>query len=297
MKKGLVYGAGLLLLCAVAGWADDHYVSPAGTNNSPYTNWADASTNIQAAVNVTLAGEPVGVTNGTYTLTNQINILTNITLQSVNGTNFTFINGNFPQTINRCVYMTNGVLDGFTISNGFASGGSGGGILISNAGSVLNSVIYRNYCSNDAGTVSGGGGIFLYLPNTTASIVSNCAIVSNIVYIGTNAGSSIGGGIRSRRGTIVASYIAGNRAYNSGGIFLDYTLITNCMVTDNLATNRGGGSLSFVSMVNCVISNNVASGNATGIGDIGGIWCYASIMCDSIIIKAPPQNQWAMNRA
>ncbi|MCG2659247.1 MAG: hypothetical protein L6437_03245, partial [Kiritimatiellae bacterium] len=117
----LTFAAGILMIRA-----DTHYVrTPETCTNtvlqSPYTNWADAATNIQWAVNAASAAtfDTVLVSNGTYNLTNQIEITNNITVQGLNGTNFTFINGNYPNYTNRCVFMNAGTLDGFTISNGF----------------------------------------------------------------------------------------------------------------------------------------------------------------------------------
>ena len=172
----------LLWFGALTLRADTHYVSLDGTNNSPYLNWADAATQIQWAVNVAGVDDTVLVSNGTYNLTNQINILTNITVQSLYGTNdpskLAIINGNYPANTNRCVYMKTGALDGFTISNGFYIGPEvgGGGILITNSGSVFNCLIYGNSVSNVPDLVSsGGGGIYMY----NGGIVSNCTILSN----------------------------------------------------------------------------------------------------------------------
>jgi len=43
-----------------------HYVSRAGAHEAPYTNWANAATNIEAALAVCQDGEAVCVTNGIY---------------------------------------------------------------------------------------------------------------------------------------------------------------------------------------------------------------------------------------
>ena len=81
-------GAACLGLAFPAGAGDTHYVSLNGTNNSPYTNgWANASTNIQWAINVATNGDTVLVSNGTYNLTNTISITTTkaVTLLSLKG--------------------------------------------------------------------------------------------------------------------------------------------------------------------------------------------------------------------
>lgn len=92
---------GLLWFGVLMIHADTHYVSLDGANESPYTNgWASAAHEIQSAVNNAITNDTVLVSNGTYNLTNQINILTNITVRSLYGTNSistsSIINGNYP---------------------------------------------------------------------------------------------------------------------------------------------------------------------------------------------------------
>src|SRR5664279_2622129 len=109
-----------------------YYVSSRSANPSPpYTSWATAATNIQDAVDtVSVPGATVVVTNGTYsaggrpiygTLTNRVAVDKPLTLRSVNGPQFTVIQGRqVPGTTNgdgaiRCLYLTNGTtLFGFT---------------------------------------------------------------------------------------------------------------------------------------------------------------------------------------
>ncbi|MDP2932832.1 MAG: hypothetical protein Q8N81_01745, partial [bacterium] len=59
----------VLFLSAIFGIGRDLYVAPGGTNNSPYTNWPDASTNIAWAVNAGTNGDTVWISNGVYVLT------------------------------------------------------------------------------------------------------------------------------------------------------------------------------------------------------------------------------------
>ena len=120
-RHSLLLGVGVLFLTLTTCWADTHYVARNGQIPAPnYLTWETAASNIQDAVNVAVANETVLVTNGTYTLTNQITLNAAINLRSVNGASWTFINGNYPQTTNRCVYINNNtsVVDGFTITNG-----------------------------------------------------------------------------------------------------------------------------------------------------------------------------------
>jgi len=116
----------VLGLACVSGYAAERYVTlPGGygTNNPPYTNWADAATNLQDAVNVSTNGDVIRVTNGVHGLAAQLFITSSITLKSVNGWEVTTIRGPYPAVTNRCIYVSNAantVIDGFTVTNGYA---------------------------------------------------------------------------------------------------------------------------------------------------------------------------------
>jgi hypothetical protein len=81
-----------------------HYVDAAGTNPvSPYSDWTTAATNIQDAVDASVAGDQVFVTNGVYQFggrivygssSNRVAITQPITVASINGPAVTVIQGN-----------------------------------------------------------------------------------------------------------------------------------------------------------------------------------------------------------
>jgi hypothetical protein len=100
----------------------------------PYTSWTWAATNIQDAIDATLPGDFVVVSNGTYKTggravyglaTNRVTVDKAIIVQSVNGPAGTIIAGSTPAGSSpsgtRCAYLTsNAVLIGFTLTNGCA---------------------------------------------------------------------------------------------------------------------------------------------------------------------------------
>src|SRR5206468_650922 len=143
----------------------------------PYINWATAATNIQDAVDAAVAGDEVVVTNGIYAAgarsvglctMNRVAVEKALTLRSVNGPQFTTIDGS--QTV-RCVYLTNNAgLYGFTLTNGhdgvawcegFQYFGYGGGVYCASQSTVVsNCVITSNTVFGSGGHRGTGGGAY-----------------------------------------------------------------------------------------------------------------------------------------
>ena len=97
--------------------AEMRYVSPAGLHSPPFTNWTDAATNIQSAINACQFGDTVIVTDGIYVLTSTLRVTNNVMLKSENGQPSVLINGNAPVLGSDAVFLQYGFLDGLTISN------------------------------------------------------------------------------------------------------------------------------------------------------------------------------------
>jgi len=240
--------------------AVDRFVSRLGQHLPPFETWETAATNIQDAIDASLDGDTVWVTNGVYStggkvmagdLTNRIAIDKAITVRSVNGPQFTTILGAGPAVgpgAVRCAWLTNdAALIGFTLMNGAT----------------------RNV--GDTFTLVRGGGAWCSSSN---SVIANCIIATNR--------AMFGGGVY--RGTIWNSLISSNAASGSGGSgAYDATLI-NCTVVSNglygiaasgpglaLATNSiiyFNASANFfggVQMYNCCTTGGASgSGNITG---------------------------------
>src|SRR5262245_14882601 len=98
-----LFAIGLLSVSAASVPAAVHYVDVNSTNATPpYTNWATAATNIQDAVDAAVPGDEIVVTNGIYATggreivpfePNRVAVDKPLTLRSVNGAEFTIING------------------------------------------------------------------------------------------------------------------------------------------------------------------------------------------------------------
>jgi len=189
--------------------AATYYVDARRPNDSGTgLGWVTAKKTIQAAVNTTVAGDTVLVTNGIYTTINVGN--TSIRIQSVNGASSTFIDG---AGTTRCATLgsdsshTNTVLSGFTLRNGWdmEGGASYGGTL--------------NNCTLTGNSASFGGG-------------ARCGTLNNCVLTG-NSASYYGGG--SCESILNNCTLANNSADVGGGSYLD--TLNNCIVWDNFSPN------------------------------------------------------------
>ncbi len=183
----------LTLLLAGVTLAQTNYVSLHGAHVPPFTNWATAATNMQAAVDLAQDGDFVLVSNGLYNSGSRVSpnaqlhsrvVITNaITLQSLNGPDVTAIVGAAdPETGSsgsnavRGVYMSGGAhLRGFTVSNGYVNTEGeqpadvfGDAVYIADIGIITESVAGFNPASN-AGSIYGLGEI----------CIVNSAILSN----------------------------------------------------------------------------------------------------------------------
>ena len=227
----------------------------------PYTNWSSAAHTIQEAVDAqTALGGSVIVADGTYSaggrvtpggsLTNRVVITNNITLQSLNGPLTTTIQGQGPKGSNavRCVFMTSGLLSGFTLANGstltngdYFLNQSGGGVYASGV-ALANCVLTGN-----SAALYGGGACY--------GTLNNCTLSGN--------SAPNGGGVYN--GILTNCTLVGNSAPNHGG-GVCIGILNNCTLTNNSTVNNGGGAEN-ATLNNCTLSANRAGLNGGGASD------------------------------
>jgi hypothetical protein len=274
------------------------YVSLDSPNPTPpFTSWATAATNIQQAVDAAAAGDDIVVTNGQYAtgeravgtslLANRVAVDKPLRLRSVNGPQFTIIQGasapggGYGEGAIRCVYLTDGAsLSGFTLTNGAADSGGGvscastnpaltncvivgnvalegGGIF---GGTLYNCVLSQNHASGKMFSGWGGG--------ASGSTLYNCSLTSN------SAGQ--GGGVFG--GTLYNCTVTGNSAWHGGGACGSQDspcTLYNCTLAGNSA-DYGGGGASGAKLYNCIAYFNVDdNGESLNYED----WCTLNYCC------------------
>ncbi len=219
------------------------HVAPSGDDANDGASWASPKQTLQAAVDASIYGGLVLVSNGVYDTgarsygglsnSNRV-ILTNaITLRGVNGPGVTFIAGQPGPTTNdasaiSCVLMgPHTRLEGVTLTNGHTG-----------------HLYERHY----------GGGAYC-MDNT--AVISNCVITSC-------SGWNGGGGVY--QGTLYNSHIENCRASSGGGAY--DARLNNSIIRDNRARNYYGGGVYGGTAQNCLITGNQSE-------DLGG-GAYAS---------------------
>jgi pectin methylesterase-like acyl-CoA thioesterase len=214
------------------------YVAASGPNpQPPYASWATAARSIQAAVNAaSFPRAVVLVTNGVYP--GNVSVTKPLTLLSVNGPQFTIINGG---GTNRCVYlMTEGAsLTGFTLTNGYNYYQGGGVACASTTAFLTNCLIVGN------SAYTGGGGAF-------GCTLYNCTLSGN------SASDGFGGGAINC--TLYNCMLSGNSTSEVGGGAFGCTLY-NCTLSGNSASEVGGGAYT-CTLYNCIAYYNTALGGA-----------------------------------
>ena len=159
------------------------------------------------------------------------------------------------------------LISGFTIRNGYSSGGGG---IYCEGGIIQNCTISNNVASNN------GGGMIC----TRKGLVQNCIIIKN--------SSDYGGGIRLYNGTVQNCTISGNSGGWGGGVFCSSGgTVQYCTIKGNKAYDTGGGGIGCYNggtIQNCIISRNSAYSN-DGYDGGGGIYCDLTTVQSCIITE------------
>jgi hypothetical protein len=215
------------------------YVAHNASQTWPYNQWDSAFTNLQEALDTVPEKTTIVISNGTYLVENLL-LDRDLHLTSLNGPDSVLLNGNQTHTV---LSMTDGLLSGVTLTNGYAM--LGGGLTL--AGGTVSNCIIRGNVSSDL-----GGGIYL-LEGT----IDRCRIEQN-------QAAQYGGGVLLRGGLINRTLILNNHAESdAGGVEVWGGTLRNCTIVGNHSDNYGGGiDIGAIALIeNCiVVSNSARSG-------------------------------------
>ena len=263
-------------------------------------SWATAYGNLQTALTASSAGVAIWVAKGTYkttatttrtiyfniptdvkvyggfvgteTMLSQRNFRTNITILSGEIGNLNVATDNSYHVVNMNASSANTLLDGFTITGGFANFDpsktvsaaappststieTGGGIVVQNAGIpiIANCTIVNN-------AAEAGGGV--YVSDASMPKIMACKIMANQATFG--AGIYFQGG---SNGSVNNTLLSGNR-----GIGAVYNNSSNSMITNSTIAGNGGynGGI-FNTNSQPVVKNTIIWGNAAPFNDTQSI--------------------------
>lgn len=230
---------------------------------------------IQACIDASANGDTCLVSAGTYT--ENLSIAKGVILQSADGAASTIINGDCAGPVISIVGESANytpIVDGFTIENGCAPQGAGGGISLFNGdGEIRNSIIRAN-------SAAAGGGVAVHkanvtitgceITNNTATGTVDTAAISECLITSYSVPIQGGGGIFAdciSFLTLIDTDITGNTSGgDAGGIFSDESFLVSRYnkITGNSGTDKGGGifyagSGSVFSSINDLIACNNAN--------------------------------------
>ncbi|MBN2019514.1 MAG: S8 family serine peptidase [Sedimentisphaerales bacterium] len=263
---------------------------------------------IQAAIDAAATGNVVIVADGVHTGEGNRDIdfkVKAITVRSENGPNNCIIDCNGTETEpHRGFYFHNGegedsVVDGFTITNGYAD--FGGGIKCTGSAPTIKNCIITGNITDDnylPGQHGGGAGVYGPARLNDCTITMNwahwnggglyeCNSIARCIISGNRAGQN-GGGLYECNGPISNCTVKMNEVaiLDGGGLYECDGNISNCTISGNLATNGGGLYRCDGEISNCTIRGNLAKNKGGGLYRCGGQINHCTISGNSAKVLA-----------
>lgn len=268
--------AGTLAVWNGMGAATTWHVAPEGDDAAAGTSWEAPFKTISNAVAKAAIADEIVVSNGVYAVTVPVNVSKMLTVRALSADpRDTIIDGG---GVTNCVKLTaaNVVFCGFTVTNGFKPGATGGGGIYASGGATVSNCVVTGCGAFGTNVVCRGGGIYASGCTVTVTLVENC-LASNQTVSGSGYVAQ-GGGVYSQNGLVRDCTIRRCRVYCNdtrgyvediagGGLYMNGTA-TGCIISDNFLTNmatgsRGYGGGVFVSGAASVLSNSLVTGNVS----------------------------------
>ena len=256
-----------------AQFALNYFVTTNGNDSADGRSWETARATLQSALADAVTSDAVWVSNGVYSVTNQIAITNGVWVRSVNGPETTVIQRTVGGDRQVLLRHPEAVFDGFTITRA-----TGGAAYIDHAGTLSNCIISNNVSPNNTinGTVwlEGGG------------LVQRCRIINNVVSSTGGWGGS-GGGVYLNGGGLVDSCIISNNAtgiggggYGGGAYITGAGRLRNCLIArNNHILNAGGVYCNGGTVESCTIVDN----DCSALTGVGGLYNSNGTILNSII--------------
>ena len=226
-----------------------HYVTVGGPSAWPYRTWGTAAASPADAFGAAEPGDTVCVSNGLYSLGEELVFNKAVTVQSLAGASSTVLRA---AGGHRVMTVTgSAIVRGFTLTNGIEDAG---GAAYIDGGTLQESIAVGNDAKKD------GGGIYV-----TYGAVDRCVIAGN-------RAQERGGGLFVEEGGAVGNCsIFDNQAPAGGGVYLHYAALGDSTVARNEA-DTGTGVYNIRSAVsNCVIQGNAGTAQFY---NYEGAWSY-----------------------
>jgi len=279
------------LLLANQSLADIWHVDGAAPPGGSGTSWASAFKTIQQAVDASSGGDEIWVKKGNYVLSAQILVDLQVALyggfagtetsrtQRNPTTNVTTIDGN---NAVRCFDVTadDVTIDGFTITQGYATRGGGIHNLVSGPITGTNTTV-MNCIFDDNNVTESGAGIYNERGHMT---ISDCAFQNNnaatnrggAVYVYYTSTTSFGTTTFANCDFIQNTAGSGGALFFKGGTGAGPNSITNCTFEENSALSASGDGGAIIcdpttTITRCTFLNNTAKryGTIATYGDTG----------------------------
>jgi len=281
--------------------AKERYVSPTGAGSFTGTNWDNAYSSIQTAVDACVGeASTIYLKSGIYSNTAQIAISNAVTLtlhggyagNEVDGlpgefTNATTIITRDTNVNMRIFYGTNStiILDNVTVSNGILNANGLGLFLADCTTTITNSLIANNTYNSFVGQMGGG----LYV-NRGRLVMVNSAVRANGFFSSGSAFNRRGGGLYANSADValIGVVIAGNYVnigvtggHAGSGVCVEggTSRFVNCTFATNTSTSVAGyvldgGALHANNVGDLLVSNCVFVGNYYSVAIVNGTAIY-----------------------